>query len=298
MQIGIVGLGLIGGSLAKAYKRTDGITVLGTDRDKSIVDFAILAQAIDGELTDEALKDCDCILLATYPQGVIDWVTEKAPLLAHSPPPEGCPEGAGWSSPEGRGGCTVIDCTGTKRRICEALFPVAAQYGFTFVGGHPMAGLYQSGFKYSREDLFDGAPMIIVPPNFEDIRLFDHVQTLLKPVGFGRISVTTAEEHDEIIAFTSQMAHVVSNAFIKSPTAGKHQGYSAGSYQDLTRVAWLNPEMWAELFLENRAVLLEEIDTFLASMAQYRDALEAQDAAKLRDLLEEGRRRKREVDGP
>lgn len=278
MKIGIVGLGLIGGSLAKAYKRTEGITVLGVDRDKSIMAFAQLAQAIDGALTDEALSDCDCILLATYPQGVIDWIREKAPLLsAHT---------------------TVLDCTGTKRRICEALFPIAAKYGFTFVGGHPMAGLYQSGFKYSREDLFDGAPMVIVPPNFEDIRLFDHIRTLLGPVGFGRISVTTAGEHDEIIAFTSQMAHVVSNAFIKSPTAGKHRGYSAGSYQDLTRVAWLNPEMWAELFLENRDDLLREIDCFLASMQQYRNALETRDANTLRGLLEEGRRRKREVDGP
>ena len=278
MTVGIVGLGLIGGSLAKAYKRVDGITVFGADWDKSILDFAMLAQAIDGELTDDKLPQCDLILLATYPQGVIDWMHEKASLLSKH--------------------TTVIDCTGTKRRICEALFPIAAAHGFTFVGGHPMAGLWQSGFKYSREDLFDDAPMVIVPPNFEDIRLFDHVQTLLKPLGFGRISVATAEEHDEIIAFTSQMAHVISNAFIKSPTARKHQGYSAGSYRDLTRVAWLNPDMWTELFLENREDLLREIDFFLASMQEYRDALDAQDDVRLRALLDEGRLRKREVDGP
>jgi len=278
MQVGIVGLGLIGGSLAKAYKRTDGMRVLGFDRDKSIMDFARLAQAIDGELTDECLGGCDCILLATYPQGVIDWVKEKAPKLSEN--------------------TVVIDCTGTKRRICEALFPIAAEYGFTFIGGHPMAGLHQSGFKYSREDLFDGAPMVIVPPTFEDIRLFDQVQTLLKPVRFGRISVTTAEEHDEVIAFTSQMAHVVSNAYVKSPTASKHTGYSAGSYQDLTRVAWLNPDMWTELFLENRDDLLRELDGFIQSLQAYRDALEQDDAARLWELLEEGRRRKREVDGP
>lgn len=277
MQVGIVGLGLIGGSLAKAYKRTDGIRVLGADLDNSIMEFAKLAQAIDGPLTDGALSDCDCILLCAYPQGVIDWVVEKAPLLT---------------------GTTVIDCSGTKGRICGALFPVAAEHGFTFIGGHPMAGMHQSGFKHSREDLFDGEPMVIVPPNFEDIRLFDHVQALLKPVGFGRISVTTAETHDTIIAFSSQMPHVVSNAFIKSPTASQHQGYSAGSYQDMTRVAWLNPDMWTELFLENREALLAEIDTFLVAMHQYRDALETEDAQRLRALLDEGRFRKREVDGP
>lgn len=277
-QVGIVGLGLIGGSLAKAYKRKETITVLGWDKDQSILDFAGLAQALDGVLTDEAISSCDLILLAAYPQGVIDWLTEKAPLIApHT---------------------TVLDCSGTKSRICEALFPIAKEYGFTFVGGHPMAGIHQSGFKYSREDLFDGAPMVIVPPTFDDIRLLDQIKSLLEPVGFGRISITTAQEHDRIIAFTSQMAHVISNAYIKSPTAKQHQGFSAGSYRDLTRVAWLNPDMWTELFLENRSFLLQEMDVFLSAVQQYRDALEQQDAASLRQLLEDGRQRKREVDGP
>jgi len=276
-QIGVVGLGLIGGSLAKAYKRVDGIRVLGNDADRSILDFAKMAGAIDGELTDGELTECDLILLAAYPQGVIDWLETKAPRL--------------------RGANMVIDCSGTKLRICERAFPIAAEYGFTFVGGHPMAGLHQSGFKYSREDLFDGAPMVIVPPTFEDIHLLDNIEKLLAPVGFGRFSFTTAKEHDELIAFTSQMPHVVSNAFIKSPTAGRHRGYSAGSYQDLTRVAWLNPDMWSELFLENREALLEEINFFISSMQAYREAIEQEDAPRLRALLDEGRLRKREVDG-
>ena len=275
--IGIVGLGLIGGSIAKAYKRVPGITVLAHDRDKSIMDFARLAEAIDGELTDETLSGCDCILLAIFPQGVIDWVVSKAPLLANN---------------------TIIDCAGTKGRICETLFPVARAHGFTFVGGHPMAGLHRSGFKFSREDLFDGAPMVIVPPARDDIRLFDKIKSLLEPLAFARISVTTAAEHDEIIAFASQMPHVLSNAFVKSPTAPRHKGYSAGSYSDLSRVARLDPDMWTELFLENRDCLLGEIDSFLASVKQYRDALENSDGVSLRELLDEGSRIKREVDGP
>ena len=277
-QVGIVGLGLIGGSLAKAYKRVEGIRVLGYDRDKSTMDFASLAQAIDGELTDEYLPQCDCILLAAYPQGVIDWVTEKAPLLGENN--------------------TVIDCGGVKKRICEEIFPIAKKHGFVFAGGHPMAGTHQSGFKYSREDLFDGAPMVIVPSTFEDIHLLEQIEKLLSPVGFGRFSFTTAEEHDEVIAFSSQMAHVVSNAFIKSPTALKHRGYSAGSYKDMTRVAWLEPDMWTDLFLENRGELLREIDFFLDSMKLYKEALAKEDRKWLRDLLDEGRLRKREVDGP
>jgi len=276
-RVGVVGLGLIGGSIAKAYKRRPGITVLGFDQDKSILDFAKLAEAIDGELDDESLATCDCILLAAYPQGVIDWVLAKAHLIS---------------------GATVIDCTGTKKRICDTLFPIARQHGFVFVGGHPMAGTHQSGFKYSREDLFDGAPMVIVPPSFEDIRLLDSIKTLLEPLGFGHISVASAAEHDEIIAFTSQMTHIISNAFIKSPTAQRHKGYSAGSYKDMTRVAWLMPQMWTELFLENREHLLREMDIFLSAMQQYRDAISTNDNARLETLLNEGRLRKREVDGP
>lgn len=278
MRVGIVGLGLIGGSLAKAYKRHETFSVYGWDADKTILDFASLAQAIDGELSPEILPSCTLILLATYPKGVLDWLRAHADQLPTS--------------------CTVIDCGGTKQEICAVGFALAAEYGFTFVGGHPMAGVQHSGFRYSREDLFDGAPMVIVPPSFDDIRLLERIKSLLAPVGFGRISLTEAAEHDRVIAFTSQLAHVISNAYVKSPTASSHQGFSAGSYRDLTRVAWLNPEMWTELFMENRKALLFELDVFLASLGQYRDALEAGDADSVRRLLEEGRQRKKEVDGP
>ena len=185
----------------------------------------------------------------------------------------------------------------TKETVCRAAFPLAERYGFRFLGGHPMAGTHNSGFKYSRGDLFDGAPMVIVPPSFEDIRLLDEAKNLLAPVGFGRVSFTTAEDHDKKIAFTSQMAHVVSNAYIKSPTARAHDGFSAGSYKDLTRVAWLNPAMWTELFLENKENLLYELDVLIDHLTQYRDAMEQEDSAALCRLLDEGRRIKEEVDG-
>ena len=174
---------------------------------------------------------------------------------------------------------------------------LAKEYGFTYIGGHPMAGTQYSGYKYARANLYKGAPMVLVPPVFDDIELLSRAKELLAPVGFGRFSVTTAEKHDESIAFTSQLAHVVSNAYIKSPTALGHKGFSAGSYKDMTRVAWLNPPMWTELFLENRENLLAELDTIIASLSAYRDALERRDAETLELLLEEGKRRKEEVDG-
>lgn len=277
MKVGIIGLGLIGGSLAKAFRRDGDVTVYGWDTDRTITEFAALAEAIHGELTDDRLAGLDLLLLATYPEAVVEHMTRLAPLL----------------SPH----TMVIDCAGTKERVCAAVFPLAKQYGFPFLGGHPMAGTHFSGFKYSRADLFDGAPMVLVPPDFTDVRLLDRAKQLLAPAGFGRVSFTTAEDHDRKIAFTSQMAHVVSNAYIKSPTARTHEGFSAGSYRDLTRVAWLNPAMWSELFLENKENLLYELKVLIAHLEEYRDAMEREDGKTLCRLLDEGRQIKEEVDG-
>lgn len=277
MTVGIIGLGLIGGSLAKAYRRTPELTVLGWDANESVTEFAQLAGAIDAPLTDDRLEELDLLLLAVYPEAVVQQLERLAPLLAHH--------------------TMVIDCAGTKVRVCGRAFPLAAAHGFRFLGGHPMAGTQFSGFKYSRADLFDGAPMVLVPPSFDNIELLDEAKRLLAPAGFGRISLTTAEAHDRRIAFTSQLAHVVSNAYVKSPTAREHDGFSAGSYRDLTRVAWLDPDMWAELFLEDREPLLAELDCLIDHLAEYRDALADRDFPRLRQLLDDGRRIKKEVDG-
>ena len=276
MTVGILGLGLIGGSLARAYALA-GHTVFAADKDASILAFAQLAGAVDAPLTPENLPDCDLILLAIYPEGSAAWLAENAAHISKN--------------------ALVMDCCGVKREICEACFPIAEQFGFTFIGGHPMAGTQFSGFKHSRADLFQGAPMVLVPPRFDDIRLLEWAKQALAPCGFGSFSVTTARDHDRMIAFTSQMPHIISNAFIKSPTALEHRGFSAGSYRDLTRVAWLNPGMWAELFLENREFVLNELDTLLASLTAYRDALEDENKEVLMALLTEGKERKELVDG-
>ena len=276
MTVGILGLGLIGGSLARAYTIA-GHTVLAADRDASILGFAQLAGAVDSPLTPENIRECDLILLAIYPEGSAAWLEENARHI----------------SPD----ALVMDCCGVKQQICDRCFPLADKHGFTFIGGHPMAGTQFSGFKYSRADLFQGAPMVLVPPRFDDMDLLDRAKKALAPCGFGSFSVTTARDHDRMIAFTSQMPHIISNAFIKSPTALEHQGFSAGSYRDLTRVAWLNSQMWAELFLENREFVLSELDTLLTSLTAYRDAVAADDRDTLITLLEEGKQRKEAVDG-
>ena len=248
--VGIVGLGLIGGSMAKAYALA-GHQVLGDDLDRVILEFAQMSGAIHGRLEADTAGQCDLLLLAIPPRAAIEALRALAPHLSPS--------------------ALVIDLCGTKRVVCEALFPLAAQYGF--------------------------APMVLVPPEGHDMALLQRVKEALAPAGFGSLSVTTAREHDKMIAFTSQMCHVVSNAYIKSPTAQAHKGFSAGSYKDLTRVAWLNPTMWAELMLENRDFMLEEMDTLLQNLSAYRQALANDDFGALSALLDEGRRRKAEVDG-
>ena len=276
MTVGILGLGLIGGSLARAYSKA-GHTVYVCNRDQNMLDFAKLSGVVTDALNEATVPGCELIILAIYPDGCVNWLEKNAHLISKD--------------------ALVIDCCGVKEDVCKRCFALADEYGFTFVGGHPMAGSHHSGFKYSRSNLFQGAPMVLVPPRFDDIELLDWVKEALSPCRFGSFSVTTAAEHDKMIAFTSQMPHIVSNAYIKSPTALHHKGFSAGSYKDLTRVAWLNPEMWAELFLENGENVLTELEFYIGSLLSYRDAVASADKDKLIALLEEGKRRQEEVDG-
>ena len=276
MKVGILGLGLIGGSLARAYAKS-GHTVFVCDKDSQMVSFAKLSGVVHGELNSETIPQCNLILLAVYAEGSAQWLETNSRYIAED--------------------TLVLDCCGIKKQICEVGFALAETYGFTFIGGHPMAGSHYSGFKYSRSNLFQGAPMVLVPPCFDNPLLLQRAVDALSPCGFGSYSVTTAEKHDEMIAFTSQMPHIVSNAYIKSPTALSHKGFSAGSYKDLTRVAWLNTQMWAELFLSNKDNILKEHSLYIDSLEQYRNAIENCDRSTLEALLEDGKKRKEEVDG-
>ncbi len=276
MNVGVVGLGLIGGSMARAYKSV-GHQVFGSDINSASLGYAVLSGIIDKELTYDTIKECDLIFIALYPEAAVKYLEDNSKHINKS--------------------CTVIDLCGTKRGICKTGFALAEKYGFTFVGGHPMAGTQFSGIKYSRKDLFRGAPMVIVPPRYDDIVLLDNIKGLLSPAGFGSISVTTAEKHDEMIAFTSQLAHVVSNAYIKSETAKSHGGFSAGSYKDMTRVAWLNENLWTELFTDNSDFLIKELGNIINSLSEYKAALENSDSDTLRKLLKDGREMKELIDG-
>ncbi|HJG63059.1 MAG TPA: prephenate dehydrogenase [Enorma massiliensis] len=285
MCVGIVGLGLIGGSFARAYSSL-GATVYALDTDRDTMDASMI-ETVEAPLDDASIPSCDLIILAAYPEACIAWLEEHAEKLGRI------------SDPDTSRGPIVIDTAGVKEAVCARAFELARVNGFAFVGTHPMAGTQYSGFAHARADLFRGAPMVLVPPETDDARrltLLDRVHTLLAPVGFGSFSVTSPEEHDRVIAFTSQLAHVVSNAYVKSPTARAHHGFSAGSYRDLTRVAHLNPGMWAELMMYDAKNLSQEIASLIEALDAYRLALDAGDRDRLRMLLAEGDRIKRALD--
>ncbi len=264
MVTGVVGLGLIGGSLAKAYKQA-GHTVYGYDTDESVVNYAGLSGVLDGELNSTNVPCCDMIHLAASPPASLDYLEQNAGRFSAS--------------------CLVIDHCGTKRRICERGFDLAAKYGFTYVGGHPMAGTQFRGYKYSRANMFSGATMIVIPPVYDNVMLFERIKEALGPMALKRVVFTTAENHDRMIAYTSQLPHIISNAYAKSPLIPGCEEFSAGSFRDLTRVARLNESMWAGLFLENKDNLLRELGMLIDHLGQYKKAMEEDNNEKLVELL-------------
>ena len=273
--IGVVGLGLIGGSLCKALG-AEGHRILGWDTDEHVRKYAMLTGIIGEEMTDERVAECDYLFLAVFPGAAVETLRRLAPAI--------------------RKDTIVCDLCGVKRAVCEPCFGIAAEHGFVFIGGHPMAGKQFSGIKYADADLFRGATMILVPKEHENLFTVSRLSDLLRGAGFRSMTITTADKHDEMIAFTSQLAHVVSNAYIKSPTAEEHLSFSAGSYRYLTRVAKLNETMWTELFLDNADHLGFELDCLIHSLQEYRDAIAEGDADTLCRLLKEGRERKEAID--
>lgn len=269
MDISVVGLGLIGGSLARTIKLHTEHRVYGVDLNAATMDQAALLGAIDGVADDGVIARSDLILVALYPGAIIDWITSHAHLF--------------------KPGCLVIDCGGVKQVICKTIEPLVKDAAWHFIGGHPMAGREFSGFKYTRDDLFDHASMILTPYADADPALLQQARNFFLDIGFRRVQFTTPETHDEMIAYTSQLAHIVSSAYVKCPLADKHRGFSAGSFADMTRVARLNENMWTELFFDNRDALLPEVEGLVERLTAYRDALRNEDHEAMKALLKEGR---------
>ena len=277
MNVGIVGLGLIGGSMAKSIKARTGHTVYGIARSEETLMMARMCGAIDAPLTDETLPQCDLILIAIRPGAAIEWTRRHAELIAKS--------------------ATVVDLCGVKRVVVDALAPIAEQHGFAYIGGHPMAGKERGGFTSATEDLFVGASMILTPDKRTDMQLLETLKSFFLDIGFAGLTFSDPEEHDRIIAYTSQLAHIVSSAYVKSPEAQRRRGFSAGSFRDMTRVARLDEDMWTELFLDDADYLTKEVGELIRHLTEYQEALQARDAEKLHALLKDGREKKASAGG-
>ena len=276
MKIAIIGLGLIGGSLAMSIRRHTDHTVFGYDIDPQVMLRARAVEAIHDELTDELLPGCDIVLVSLFPQLCADWIREHADRFGR--------------------GALVIDCAGVKRCVCSQVEPVAAKHSWTYIGGHPMAGREFSGFAAARADLFDNASMILCPPADASIEAREAAKSFFLEMGFKLVRFCTPEAHDQMIAYTSQLAHIVSGAYVKNPLSAQHKGFSAGSFLDMTRVARMNEVMWTELFLENDDLLLPALDDLISRLSEYRDALASADPDKLLPVLREGRIAKEALD--
>lgn len=269
MKVGIVGLGLIGGSLAKSIKKHAEHTVWGYDIDSDVITKVLMSGAIDEAFTPDQLGACDVVLVALYPGKCVEFIRENAGRFAPN--------------------ALVVDCAGVKRSVFEPVSRIAENYSWTYIGGHPMAGREYSGFSHATATLFERASMILTPMKDVEIETLELAKAFFLECGFKSVRITTPNEHDSMISYTSQLAHIVSGAYVKNPLSTRHKGFSAGSFQDLTRVARLNEEMWTELFLDNADLLTPSIDDFIMRMQQYRDALAERSAEALRELLREGR---------
>lgn len=268
MNVAIIGLGLIGASFGKSLIKKRENKVFGYDINPEVLLKAELVKAIDDKLTPNNIKDIDLLIISVYPRSFKE-VAEKY-------------------LPQMKKGAVLMDFCGIKRGIEQDMKDLAEKYpDISFIGAHPMAGREFSGIDRSISTLFDKATVVVVPVK-ADLFVLERVRDLFLSVGFSEAVFSTAYRHDEIIAFTSQLCHIVSNAFIKSPMASSHFGFSAGSYRDLTRVARLNPTMWTELMMDNRDLLKNELNGLIGRLSEYSKALERGDEKALYDLLKEG----------
>lgn len=264
MKIVISGLGIIGGSLAKALKKYTDHMVYGINRSQAPLQKALDCGAIDGIADLDTLQTADLLILGTYPDAAVDFIRQYGAIL--------------------KKGCIVIDTSGIKTKICAQLTALSQANDFIFIGFHPMAGKEKNGFDVSEADLFVNASAILVPGD-APVAAIETVASLMKKLQFGQVVYTTPEEHDRMIAFTSQLPHVLACAYVFSPQCPQHNGFSAGSYRDVSRVANINAALWSELFIENGQPLIDEIQTLIDHLTQIQDGIRKGDRAELAQLL-------------
>ncbi len=268
MNIGIIGMGLMGGSLGRAIIKHTNHTVFGYDTDATSMVKANLLHAFNYELNDSNIGDMDVLIVALHPHATIKVLQETAPKMKQ--------------------GAILCDCCGNKRSIVEVMEALQADYPEVhYLSLHPMAGREFSGIAHSTVGLYDKASIIAVPVH-TNIEPITAIKKLFMDINAERFVISSAEEHDKIIAYTSQLAHIVSSAYVLGSMSSEHMGFSAGSFKDMTRVAKLNPDMWTELMIDNSDNLSHQIAELIDNLQQFKKHLDEGDAGALHTHLENG----------
>lgn len=269
MKIAVIGLGLIGGSFAKVISKRTENECFGMDINKNTVSRAISDKAITAELRENNINEIDMFIICLHPKQTIEFILLNKDKFSK--------------------GSIVIDTCGIKSEVCNAVSKELSERKITFIGCHPMAGREFSGYEYSLETLFDKASFIMAPDDKTPKEDLEKVKKLALETGFKRIIISTPQGHDRTIAYTSQLAHIASNAYVKSPTHKLQNGFTGGSFQDLTRVAKLDENMWTDLFMMNKENLTNELGEYIKNLTKYYEALKNNDDTTLKSLLKDGR---------
>ncbi len=274
MKVLICGLGLIGASLAKTLKKNTTHTVLGWNRTPSVTEKALRDGVIDrtGDI-DELMSDADITFVNFYPDAIVPFILEHKNSFKKD--------------------SIVTDSCGIKTKICKEL--EHEKLNFYYVGAHPMAGREVGGYDNSQDTLFDKADALPISYENTPRNKVDALVGLAQDMKFARTVVTTPEHHDEMIAFTSQIAHVLACSYVLSPLAPMHPGYSAGSYRDVSRVARINAEMWSDLFIDNKDALVREVDDLVSNLMKFKYNIINEDRQALCDLMNKANSIKEEI---
>lgn len=267
MNILVSGMGLIGGSFCKALKKYTNHTVIGYDINSDIEKLAVSENSID-RIFNGDYSGIDIIIVCMYPEITEQYFYSTVPRMEKN--------------------TLITDVCGIKGEMSERLRKFTRQYGISYIPIHPMAGKEVGGYSNSSADLYIRANMVITPFSDSDGNKVGMLSRLSENIGFRKIVVTTPQEHDSMIAYTSQLAHIVSSAYVKSPSLEKECGFSGGSFQDMTRIATMNEDMWTSLFMQNRANLENELSILIQNLEKYRKALEENDSRTMKRLIREG----------
>ncbi len=277
-NITIVGLGLIGGSIAKAIsKNLEVKNIWAVDTDENTLNLAVEEKVIDKGYSNPKypLENSDIVILCTYPDTTLNFIKSNAAYFKLN--------------------ALITDTTGIKKSIVEKINNMLRE-DLVFIGGHPMAGREVSGYKFSKEDIFKNSEYILSPTDNTCAKSLDMLTQLITSIGFKKVTFMSPDSHDKKIAFTSQLPHVIACALMNNKGLEEGVNGIGGSFKDMTRVANINSNLWCELISENKDNVLKELDVFMEDLSDIYKVIEKDDKKELEKIFEKSSMRRKGID--